>query len=190
MRQIYLWLCVVGLLLTGCGQQASRREINAYFDFRELFGSQVRALRDYSFEKSALIDGKSEAGTVQFDTTGWKKELSMFMDIDINKAALVGAYEEESETTAAGTMHTYTLKPGQEESVKWIKLEKDSEGKVQKVAAQIKEDNVLYHNQRELSAVFENTSGQPLLMAYRVKGYQKILTKDTVHYEIEARRAN
>lgn len=172
---------------SACNRQAERKVIKEYYDIDSLFLSQPPLLRDLSFIKSANIDDKTESSTVKFDTTGWKKELSMFLAMDINKAALVGAYEKSETATELGKNVSYNLKSGEEGGIKWIQLEQDSSGNVYLFKALFQEDNALYQNRRELTARFEVAEDQSVLSSYKVDGYQKIIMKDTVNYTIEAR---
>lgn len=186
MRNGFLVFLVMWFSISACDQQAERKVINEYYDIDSLFLSQPPFLKDFSFTKSANIDDKAESSTVTFDTTGWKKELSMFLAMDINKAALVGLYEKSETTTEFGKNISYKLKPGEEGGVKWILLEQDSTGNVYLFKALFQEDNALYQNRRELTARFEIAEDQSVLSSYKVDGYQKIIMKDTVNYTIEA----
>ena len=182
-----LFLLLMWLSASACDRQAERKMITEYYDIDSLFLSQPPLLKDLAFTKSANIDDKAESSTVKFDTTGWKKELAMFLAMDINKAALVGAYEKSETPTAIGKNISYKLKPGEDSGVKWIQLEQDSTGNVFLFKALFEEDNALYQNRRELTARFEVTEKRSVLNSYKVEGYQKIIMKDTVKYSIEAR---
>lgn len=184
-------LAIVGcIFLSACGQSSARKEISAYYKIDSLFNSQIHELAGVPFSKAAIIDGKSENALVTFDTTAWKKELSMFAGLDINKAALVGAYEVTEETTSTGRSVSYNLKGPGDAGVQWIRLEQNAAGKVVKMEALFREENALYQNQRKLSANFGVVDGKSVLHAYRVEGFQKILMKDTVNYKIEASKAD
>ena len=182
-----LFLLLVWLSASACDRQAERKMINEYYNIDSLFLSQLPLLKDLTFTKSANINDKTESSTVKFDTTGWKKELSMFLAMDINKAALVGIYEKSETTTELGKNISYDLKPGAESGVKWIQLEQDSAGNVYLFKALFQENNALYQNRRELTARFKVAEDQSVLSSYKVDGYQKIIMKDTVNYTIEAR---
>lgn len=183
-------LVLVTLIVSSsCTQQSAKREINAYFDVDSLFTDQVYLLDGVSFNKSAIIDGKSEKAQVIFDTTAWQKELAMYIGLDINKAALVGAYELTEEDTTTGKSISYRIKQPDEAGVQWMQVTQNTDGKVTGFEALFLEENALYQNQRKLSATFSIENGNSVLEAYRIEGYQKILLKDTVNYTIEATRS-
>ncbi len=176
------------IAIFSCTQQSAKREINAYFDIDSLFMEQTYLLAGVPFSKSAVIDGKSETGHVTFDTTAWQKELAMYIGLDINKAALVGAYESSEEVTPAGKSVSYQLKQANDAGVQWIQLNQNKDGLVTGLEALFREENALYQNQRKLSATFNIENGKSVLQTYRIEGYQKILLKDTVNYTIVASR--
>lgn len=180
----------VFLLLTvfigGCESSLSERKIRTYYDIEGLFRAQAKLLQGKTIVKAASIDDAKEEKQLKFDSTSWTKELSMFVGMDINKTALVGAFEEGQSSTGNGQIITYTKKEGAETGVQWIKLEQDESGNVVAFSGEFEEQNALYQNQRELFATFSVNNGASTISSYRITGYQKILMKDTVNYHIEA----
>jgi hypothetical protein len=190
MRNIIIGSLMLGLALSGCESSSSATKITAYFDVAGLFTSQADRIVGTSFEKSASIDGLTETKTLKFDSLEWTKELSMFINMDINKAVLVGGFSEEKANSSDGSSVLYKKKPEVESGVQWMKLDYDSRGNVVAFSGRFEEENALYQNSRELFATFAAQKGVPTLESYRIKGFQKILMKDTVNYQIEAKALN
>jgi len=176
-------------LLTACsGQSTEEDKIKVYYDVQSLFSEQSNLLRNFAFIKKANIDGQSEEKTVSFDSLGWSKELAMFANMDINKGAYIGAYEIREDVTKTGKILVYERKPDAASEIDWVEVELDSEGLPLRFSGLFQEKNVLYQNKRKLSAEFVIENGRPLVSSYTIKGYQKILLKDTVRYQIESAR--
>jgi len=178
------------LVLTGCsGDAEDEDKIKAYYDVQSLFVGQPTLLRNSTFTKKANIDGQSEEKTVAFDSLGWSKELAMFANMDINKAAYVGAYDIEETNAEKGKVISYKRKAGTVSGVVWITVEFDQQNNPLRFSGLFQEQNALYQNERKLSADFAIHNGRAVLSNYTIKGYQKILMKDTVQYKIELKRA-
>jgi hypothetical protein len=178
------------LAMAGCsGGTENEDKIKTYFDVQSLFVGQPTLLRNLTFTKKANIDGQSEEKAVSFDSLGWAKELAMFANMDINKAVYVGAYEIEETKTEKGKEISYKRKPGTVSGVVWITVEFDKQGNPLRFSGLFQEQNALYQNERKLSADFALNNGKAVLSSYTIKGYQKILMKDTVQYKIELKRA-
>ncbi|MEQ9373571.1 MAG: hypothetical protein RIG68_00190 [Imperialibacter sp.] len=190
MRNIVIGSLMLGLALSGCESSSSATKITAYFDVAGLFTSQADRIVGTSFEKSASIDSLTETKTLKFDSLEWTKELSMFINMDINKAVLVGAFSEEKANLSNGSSVLYKKKPEVESGVQWMKLEYDSQGNVVAFSGRFEEENALYQNSRELFATFAAQNGVSTLESYSIKGFQKILMKDTVNYQIESKARN
>lgn len=186
MRNTFAGFLLLTVFLGGCESSLSERKITAYYDIEGLFREQARLLQDKPILKAASIDDAREEKQLKFDSTSWAKELSMFVGMDINKTALVGAFEEGKSSAGNGQTITYTKKEGAETGVQWIKLEQDGSGNVVAFSGAFEEQNALYQNQRELFATFNVNKGISTISSYRITGYQKILMKDTVNYHIEA----
>ena len=190
MRNIVIGSLMLGVALSSCESSSSAKKISAYFDVAELFLSQAILIKNVSFEKSASIDSLIETKTLKFDSLEWTKELSMFINMDINKAVLVGAFSEEKTNSSDGSSVLYKKKPEVESGVQWMKLDYDSQGNVVAFSGRFEEENALYQNSRELSATFATQNGMSTLESYSIRGFQKILMKDTVNYQIEAKALN
>ncbi len=178
------------LMLAGCGGDAVEEDkIKAYYDVQLLFSEQSNLLGKFTFTKKANIDGQSEEKAVSFDSLGWSKELAMFANMDINKAVYVGAYEIEENATDRGKVISYKRKADTVSGVEWITVEFDQQGNPLRFCGLFLEQNALYQNERKLTADFALDNGKAVLSSYTIKGYQKILMKDTVQYKIELKRA-
>lgn len=151
-----------------------------YFDLKGFLDTQASLLsqRKPVVEKLVqLRDGHEETARVAH--TDWNKELQLFYQADINKAALRGAYTiEPLAPTADGLQQqTYRRKPGIENAVESLTVLSNLQG-VREVRATISQDNALFFSHKNLLL---RTDGG-LLNTYQVKGIQKLILFDTLRY--------
>jgi hypothetical protein len=190
---IYL---VAGTLLTlpGCGQgtagpdpaaPGAAHRVGPYFDVRGLLDAQVQALtaRRPGVEKHVSLRGGAPE-TAQVPTVKWADELQIFYQADINKAALRGAYTVDSASLPGGaTRRTYRLQPGHD-NAPVLRLEvTTAASQPQLITATLKQDNALSFGQKDLQLTLRN--GQ--ISQYSVRGVQKLVLFDTLHYATTAR---
>ncbi len=190
MKKTICGILLLSLSLGGCDSSSSGNKVSAYFDVAGLFAEQAKMMENIPFRKTASIDKQTEEKTLSFDSLEWTKELSMFINMDINKAVLVGAYEQESIPENKGSTIAYTKKSTIDAGVQSLKIALDNEGKVVGFYGLFEEENALYQNKRELSASFTVKNGKSHLASYTISGYQKILMKDTVNYQVSAQINN
>jgi hypothetical protein len=155
-----------------------------YFDLIQFTDNQVHELymQKLQVKKKIFLDGETDQITL--DTLNWEKELALFKEADINSPSLRDSYEID-EDKSRHTL-TYTAKESKLK-VKEIKLVFDEQSQMNKVSIkQVKiffsEDNQLYEIQRDLSMELKNN----LLSAYSIKGFQKVILKDSLIYDINA----
>ena len=155
-----------------------------YFDVRGLLDAQVRQLtaRHPGVTKQVSLRG-STPETVRVPQVKWADELQVFYQADINKAALHGVYRIDSTTEAGGaTRRTYTAQPGRE-NVPVTRLSVLSHGgQPQEIEATLRQDNTLFFGQKDLRLTLQ----QGQLRTYGVRGTQKLVLFDTLHYRTAA----
>lgn len=194
MRNALRKLLAVGLLgsVVGCGASSetaapASNVRPAYFALKPYLDAQAALLnqRRPAVEKRVVLrDGSPE--TVRVPQVDWTKELQVFYQADINKPALRGVYTVDSTTTTDGThRYAYTRKPGFDNAVALLAVTKDASG-IREVAATLQQDNPLFYSEKKL--VLQAATGS--LVAYQVRGVQKLILFDTLRYATAARVAN
>lgn len=177
------WLLAGALPLAGCGDAgpsapAARRPL--YFDVKGLLTQQVQRLdqRHAAVIKRVSLRGQASE-TVRLPTVKWADELAIFLQADINKAALRGAYAVDSVALPGGRLRrTYTRRPGQN-NAPVARLTVVQQGLVpQEIAAIIVQNNPLFSAQKKLRLQLEN--GQ--LRRYEVLGTQKLVLFEALRY--------
>jgi len=156
-----------------------------YFDVRGLLDEQVRQLtaRGPAVEKQVSLRG-GPLETVRVPRVKWADELQLFYQADLNKAALRGAYAPDSAQLPDGSLRrTYTLRPGHDNAVVRQLTVLSRDGQPLRLVATLRQDNVLFSAQKSFGLSLEN--GQ--LRAYEVRGAQKLVLFDTLHYQTQAR---
>ncbi|WP_225444233.1 hypothetical protein [Echinicola arenosa] len=180
-------LLMLGLLFS-CNQGeeqplANPTQINQYFPLKDFVSDQIGRVSDMSVEKLTDINGEEESFEVKLDAEGWRKELDIFIQSDINKAANASAYHTEEK----GLVLRHELKQGLKGEVKHIQVEYASREKeeVQKIEFKSEKDNFFYHSLSE--GVLEVDAETGLLKSYHVKGYQKVWFLDPNQIEISGK---
>ncbi|MDJ0366743.1 hypothetical protein QMK33_16430 [Hymenobacter sp. H14-R3] len=192
-RSLYL-LAASLLLLSSCGEGTTAPDPAAsgaphpsgpYFDVRGLLDAQVRQLaaRQPGVEKQvSLRNGATE--TVRVPQVKWADELQIFYQVDINKAALRGAYAVDSASLPGGAVRrTYRLLPGYN-NAPVLRLDVTSTaGQPQQIQAVLRQDNALFFGQKNLSLSLQGGH----LQQYSARGVQKLVLFDSLRYRSQAR---
>ncbi|WP_051718399.1 hypothetical protein [Hymenobacter sp. IS2118] len=176
------------VVLAGCGDAAPAApaaRAPLYFDVKGLVNEQIEALaqRQAAVTKRVSLRG-NPVETVRVPTVKWADELQIFLQADINKAALRGAYAVDSVLLPGGQLRrTYTRLAGQP-NAPVSRLTVVQQGpQAQEIAATIVQSNPLFSAQKELRFRLQN--GQ--LRTYEVTGTQKLVLFDTLHYTAAGR---
>lgn len=182
------------LALAGCGQgtagpdpaaPGAAHRAGPYFDVRGLLDAQVKVLgaRHPGVEKQVSLRGGS-LETVRVPTVKWADELQIFYQADINKAALRGAYAVDSASLPGGAVRrTYRLLPGHDNAPVLRLAVTSTPHQPQLITATLRQDNALSFSQKDLQLTLQN--GQ--VHQYSVRGLQKLVLFDTLHYATSAR---
>lgn len=176
MRKTVFLLLAVAFMSCSENEQASR-ELHVYFDLDSLLDQQIEQLSAgrYTVSKTVIMDGKEERQSHVFDSAGWESEFIIIRDFDLNKPYNVGAYTvDQEEGVQSYRLADQTL----DAPVKYFDVERGADGL--KITSEYYEDKSIYQHRRKLSLQFHNN----LLLSYEVKGFQKMIMKDTIHYRI------
>ncbi|GAA4351866.1 hypothetical protein GCM10023185_10950 [Hymenobacter saemangeumensis] len=155
-----------------------------YYDVRGLVEQQMQQLAQQGravTKRVSLRDGGEE--TVRVADVKWANELQVFLQADINKAALRGAYAVDSAELGGGLQrYTYTrrLKLANAPVTELVVVR---EGKVpREISAAILQGNPLFDSSKQLRMKFSGGS----LQRYEVSGMQKLVLFDALRYRTDA----
>ncbi|WP_324674260.1 hypothetical protein [Hymenobacter sp. GOD-10R] len=170
---------------SGGNSQAAPARKPLYYDLRGFLDTQASLLNRRNPAVVKLVrlrDGHEE--TAQVPHTDWAKELQLFYQADINKAALRGAYTIEPIVPNAEGLQqqTYRRKPGIENAVERLTVLSDAKG-MREVHATLSQDNALFFSRKELQLRASNG----VLRDYQVNGVQKLILFDTLRYSAVVR---
>lgn len=125
------------------------------------------------------------AETIQTDSLNWEEELTVFEEADISKPTLREYYtREEQALPDGGTAVTYIKKKDAEAPVEYLYLQLSPEKKVQHLEATLLDQNILFYSRRKAILQANPQSGN--LESYQVKGVQKLIFGDSLHYSVQA----
>lgn len=176
MKKIVFVLFAIACI--GCSrQEGPATSLKAYFDLDSLLDSQIKALstRQAAVSKEVTMDGANESQRLQPDSSGWDAEFTIIRDFNLNKSHYVGAYQVQD---SAGYI-VYTLVDDIDAPVRSFEILK-KQGSVVSIASDYFEDKSIYQHRRKLQLHFD----EGLLKTYEIKGYQKMILKDTIRYRI------
>lgn len=152
-----------------------------YFDLTSVVDSAIEDLSRRSPKVKKEISYDGESNSLDLSEINWKDELEVFEDADINKPILKNSYETTVKEMARGYSMTRYEASGPRELVRWLEVEKDQNGEIQKVAFKIVTDNSLYASEKEGTLVF--TKGRKL-KSYSIEGVQSIVFLGDKHYSV------
>jgi len=182
----YFLLLLLLAFFAACVPTSPANEVDKkYFDLVQFTNNQVIELVKQKPQVKKKIFLEGETDEIVSDTLNWEKELALFKEADINSPSLRDSYDI-SEDKSNRTI-TYTAKESKLK-IREIKLVFDEGSQVDKIKVkQVKiffsEDNQLYEIERDLVMELKNN----LLSAYSIKGFQKVILKDSLIYEINAK---
>ena len=186
------WLLSFLWLLSSCsfsqGNQKEGAKIDAYFDLAGLIKQQVEDLSaaNPTIRKEAIIDGQQEV--LELDSLNWEKELNIFAKTDINKPRLLSQYRTTTYTNDAGKRVTQyqNVEDNVSGVIKMEIVEDPGKNQLLSVLVESCEYNTLYVSEVELQMVFNGGKDESNLKAYSIKGFEKVILKDTMRYSIQA----
>lgn len=177
----FLLPVLVFILALGCGEnRQSTVTLKVYFDLDSLLDQQVALLSEKKvlLSKEVAMDDQKETLELQPGSAEWESEFVIIRDFNLNKSYYVGAYG----TAANADYIQYKLEDDIDAPVKVFEVFK-ANGQVERIVSNYYEDKSIYQHRRNLELTFEN--GQ--LSAYQIRGFQKMILKDTIQYTISGK---
>jgi maltodextrin utilization protein YvdJ len=161
---------------------ASKENEKRYFDLASFVQKQIDLLSHQSLwvEKKIYLDGRRQE--ISTDSINWTKELALFREADLNSPSLVSSYDIKEDKQARTLSY---LAKEDRLKVREIQLVLGGDGSIENInIEEVKivyaENNPLYEISRKMSMKIKN--GQ--LYAYTIQGFQKVVLKDSMVYEI------
>lgn len=167
-------ILLITLLLTACNQE---KELSSkkYFDLKGFSTSLVQDLKTQKPEvtKNWQIGGEHEVKTVR--DIDWDKELSLFVDADLNKSAFTNSYEISNNQT----LTIYKLKPNESLPVKAMSIKTTLPEDSKDISIKTSTSNYLFETQSDIALKTKNGK----LQEYSVFTIQKLfLSKPDTSY--------
>ena len=175
--------CLLLLLLTGCMEQPQTVGEARYFDVAGFVDQQVTRLTDQPplVRKQTALNGRRQERTTR--RIDWARELNPFREADLNRPAWRDRYRIDTTTTGAGRRITYVARDG-DLPLDFLEIELAGD-QLRALRADLRSENVLYDSRRRLELTCNPATGQ--LEHYGVRGFQKLVLRDSVRFHIDAR---
>lgn len=157
-----------------------------YFDLAGFIQEQAQLLNT---QKPAAVKSVQEAGetaeTKVVNNLNWTKELESFAEVDLNKPAFRNAYTVSRETQTNGVVtETYRRKPETESAIQLMAVTRSGQNQVMAIQAVQESSNLLISTRKEMQLTCNTKNGVNRVQSFRIKGEQKPLLFDALHYTI------
>jgi hypothetical protein len=177
-------LSLLFIFCMGCNDFKSSEKITigkyALPNIDSLITAQTDVLNTKAVVKKVKLNDKTESLNLVSDASFWKSELSVFSELEINKNSLIGAYN----TLSTGEFQlTFDRKVDENRGADLVKIKRSESGALLQLSGTIRAVNYLYSSEQVLVLGFNENSG--LIENYSFSGFQKLISKDTVFFEIE-----
>ena len=150
--------------------------IPSYPDLSEMLGAQSQQLGSKRLVKEVSLGSDMEIDTFPMDSSRWRQELSFLIEINPNKPEYVGVFHHyESDSVVE-----MELKKGEKGLLKNLHIIKAGQ-LFETINATVHEDKDVYTHHQEIEVSFVGD----LLIAYQIRGYQKMVLKDTVWFSLK-----
>lgn len=171
---------LLSILFFSCEKEQEVKTIK-YFDIKALFTNQIAMLTIQKPVFNKKVEINLEKENKEISDINWEKELSPFIQSDINKPAFLGSYDIiETDSTLK-----YSLKAGEKKPISSISITKSlQKQQIKFINIASSDENMLYRWEKELKANFESGN----LKKYTIEGKQKILVFDEENYKIVSNR--
>jgi hypothetical protein len=195
MNRFFFWIlsCILPFLFISCQEKARMNQPvrTAIFSVKTLIDEQVKELKSWNFtiDKTTLINGKKEEIFFNPDTAFWTKEFEIFATADIGKPSMRDRFILQESDSSGYHYVKYEAVDPDINGTRSLLLCLDSAGTLKGITILHQEDNFIYQSNRILRMNFSRDllPHGNLLTMYSIKGYQKIIFRDPVNYEIEAK---
>lgn len=186
---------VVAVFIFSSCQQSEVKYDKPYFDFDSLVSEQVKSMAKSKWKKIFRLNQKSDTVVIQPDSM--RAELDIFTQLDvINKPIFKNRYsvEEKKDVHSNLLVRSYRFREDEMDKLKSpVPLVEfyfyNQFSDLRKIVSVINEKNLLLNSSRQLSLEFEE-GNQKKIVAYEIKGFQKMLLADSVILSIRSVQSN
>ncbi len=184
-----LAMCYLALI-SSCVYETKQLE-PLYFDVASFTEQHLGAVANQRCTVSKIFKINSEEESQEMvvinDSIFWQKEFKVFLEHDINKPVLRDAFQVIKGTTEDGSAFVdYLRKDSAASGVLSMRVVYNESNQINFWESQYRDENALYSNQRYVRMDVINNPLGTRLEQYRVKGFHKLILKDSVHYEMVA----
>ena len=146
-----LGVAVWSIFLLSCSQPTVVQNTNRYFDFPAFFSFQAERLSksNVQVEKKLFLNGNEETVTIAATSINWEKEFILFSQCNLNKPALLDAYEIEVTNTGAQQVMTYRL-VNRNAPVTWVKILHPHEPELTELEIKTRQSSLINIQETEL----------------------------------------
>ena len=174
-------ILLISLFLVSCNQE--QQIINKkYFDLKGFSESIIKELEIKKPEVTKVWQIGNQKETKSTHDVDWKKELSLFVDADLNKRAFVNSYSIHE--TSKGV--NYKLKPGESLLVKSMAIENLEEKNSKIISIETSTSNYLFKTNSKIIMKTKNEK----LHEYSVYSIQKLFLSKPDTSSIEGKLIN
>ena len=175
-------------ILCSCQRPDDHTAVSTYYSVDSLIAGQQQVLyeKEAKLRKMAFIGTDSSSADFQPDSLQWLDELNILKKADITNPALSGTYISEIVSDEHSNLTVLVLSSDLKNAeVKFIKLYYlDQISALRKVEALWVEKNPLSSSQKQMTLVFEDIRDDILLTQYKITGVQKMISQDTIDFQI------
>lgn len=165
--------CLLALTIyNGCKRQETTigsKEI--YFDLKGYFTKEAHRMDSLKPEIRKIVEKNNESETLQLRVSGWKNELTLFSESDINKPAWADSYRIDS----AGRILEYQARSS-DLRTRNIRIERGENNTITGIYIKNTARNLLYESEEDLFYIPDSV--------YRVEKTQTVRFIGTNHYRI------
>ena len=186
-----MFICLVfGISLSCIPENSTRQNSSDFYNINALVDNQINLLDSINplIHKVAIIDGNQQQRELQpNDSAGWSKELSIFRSADLNHTKYNSSYEIIKEGAGSNLrfLKYISLHP-EETEVDTALIEFNSQKNLKSIHAYLENRNELFYSSKTLDLHFIDKDNTPIISKYKIYGWQKMISKDSVSFLIQA----
>jgi hypothetical protein len=171
-----LFCLILVSTLNSCSSSSKEIVAIKYFDVPDFFDKEVGTLSSKNAQVSKVLSSNGETSTLVINPKSWKKELSVFSSIDLNKSSYIGKYQVD------------TIASDRRLNITYIAL--DDNVPVQDLSYAVSDKQVLWIevNKEDKSMILSTDLHLRYVpdSGYSVSGYQQIGALDPNEYSVSA----
>ncbi len=183
MKNIFI-LAIIFLSACSDLKMKPQATTHQYFDMASFMNTKIVDLEKTNSKVQKNISANGIQENISTTTINWKQELALFAETDINKPVLKNMYLVNQSNNAVE--YTAIDKKAKVQRLYVKGNEKENSKEPTEIQVSLIDENQLYQTQKELVITFEDGK----LTAYKIAGQQKILFKDLMVYEMNAKMMN